>query len=238
MATRRETPDILGSFTEPSPIIQRQRSQDDPPPWAGPGLAPERLSAWLDELAHTLPLCAEVLGRDRVLAWLQGLRERLERRETSTDGRRRLKEEAHHWILHDVGAKAAVLNLEVPGLISSRPYVVDIWACLGSRRSTEGVDLWVECRAGQPATAREVRQLARKAVDVYYAARAQRRDLWFDRLMLLAEGFDPPALEEASRLGVACIVWESGKRPSGRFDWEEKPLWLRKAEEVLEQLQG
>jgi len=101
--------------------------------------------------------------------------------------------------------------------------------------------MWIECKDRKsPVKRKDVLTLVRKAVDVYYSAHADKKDFWFDRLMLVSSApFDPKAITEANRYGVTCVLYDdAGYQIQACKEWKRKPRWLKEAERALDKLQG
>lgn len=262
MANRKRTPDILGDLlggsdptaAEQEPKMKGTEGEQVSLPIEGfekPKKSKKRVKAkdsdieyfesLLDRGASALELVAEVLGRPRLVKWLDEMKvvfsgedvvmeeEQEEKREQSTG----FKQKVATWTENHFGATSATVDYSANGLTTKMPYEVDIWAHFNGENSRTDLEMWVECRESRNSVkSRDILNLVRKATDVFNAAHTVKQEFWFDRLMIVSSApFEDSALEIAVQRGVICVLCDgAGYELQTEENWRLKPSWLRDAE--------
>lgn len=256
MANRKKTPDILGDLLGgaklPKPQSKANVTEGEqaelPIPENNNKTASrkktnkskeadaEYFEGLLYRGAGALELVAEVLGRRRLIEWLDEMRTFFGGQEPDS-GRKgpslAFKQNVATWAENYLGAESSTIGYLANGMESSDPYEVDVWGHIKGESSRNDLEIWFECRdGGNPVTKEDILNFVRKAVDVFEAAHTIKQEFWFDRLMLVSSvPFDDGALSYAQEEGVVCILSDgSGYQLLTEENWRLKPGWLRKAE--------
>ncbi|NQT71464.1 MAG: hypothetical protein HQ553_01690 [Chloroflexi bacterium] len=262
MATRKKTPDILGDLLggSESPAEEKESKTEFsegeqatlPIKEFGKRKTVRKTSkskesdvdyfeSLLDRGAGALELVAEVLGRNRIVQWLDEMKKSFGEKDAEVEierGRRKspsivYKQRVANWVENNLGAASATIDYPANGLSTRRPYEVDVWGHMKGESSRNDIEIWVECKSnGTAVKRRDISTLVKRAIDVFHAAHTVKQEFWFDRLMLVsATAFEDGALELADEEGVTCIQYdETGCQFMTEDNWKLKPSWLRDAE--------
>ncbi|NQT71376.1 MAG: hypothetical protein HQ553_01235 [Chloroflexi bacterium] len=245
MVDRRTTPDILAALgalpkekTEPNLGADLDSSLNQSPN-KPVQKSPERLEETFSRAVQSVVSLGRVLGRRKLIHWLDEIRDTIvAQKEEETAGVLSISD-VSGWLRKRLGAASTIRHYLATGRIVEHPYKVDIWTRFNGKPTR--IDMWIECKDQKsPIKRKDVLALVRKAVDVFYAAHADKKDFWFDRLMLISSApFDPKAIEAANRYGVTCVIYDGATyRIEAYKDWQRKPRWLDEAEIALDRLQG
>lgn len=245
MVDRRNTPDILASMgalpkerilssrdRHPDAIIHQSFDQSS-------HVSTEGVEETLTRATQALTALGGVLGRKKLIRWLDEIRDTILTQKDQGFSSQLSIPDITIWLTKHLKAANTAPYYLITGRIVEHPYKVDIWARF-IRRQTQ-TEMWIECwDKNSLVKPKDILSLVRKAVDVFYAAHADKRVFSFDRLMLISSSpFDPIAIAAANRYGVSCVLYDNLKYTfQACEDWQQKPKWLAKAEETLEELQG
>ena len=256
---RKGTPDILGDLlrvgkppeSEPEEIptsnindgaglgVKEQTAPEQP---SSPVIMnPTDIEAQFAQATNTLALLAPVVGSQRLLEWLDDMRNTLGRKNRQSAQAAMAKPNIATWVKQHYNARMAAVDHMATGLLVNVRYNVDVWARINCEQFHTEYDLWVEYREQNSSIKKQnIYSLVRKGIDVFYAARAHKRDFWFDRLMLVSSSpFDLSTISLAEEYGVICVLYDGTDfEVKTDIDWQQKPTWLKQAEEALEGLQG
>ncbi|MBT4512747.1 MAG: hypothetical protein HOC20_11125 [Chloroflexi bacterium] len=259
MVERKGTPDILGDLLsvgkppkrEPEDIsnsglnVEAASVNKDQPvakqPSVPVNMNPTDIEAQFAQATNTLALLAPVVGSQRLLEWLDDMRNTLGRKDRQSAQSIQAKPNIAAWVKQHLSARMAAVDHMATGLLVNVRYNVDVWARINCEQFNTEYDLWVEYREKNASIkTKDIYSLVRKGIDVFYAARAHKRDFWFDRLMLVSSSpFDLSTISLAEDYGVICVLYDGTDfEIKTDIDWQLKPTWLRHAEEALEGLQG
>ena len=245
MVDRRNTPDILATLgalpKEKTEIRQgaklgfsSEQSQE-----AVMQESSEHLEEIINRAAQSVVSLGRIMGKRKLVDWLDEIRDTIViQKDRETAGLLSIPDVAV-WLKKSLGAAITTRNYLTTGRVIEHPYKVDIWARIPGKQTQ--IDMWIECKDRKsPVKRKDVLTLVRKAVDVYYSAHADKKDFWFDRLMLVSSApFDPKAITEANRYGVTCVLYDdAGYQIQACKEWKRKPRWLKEAERALDKLQG
>ena len=259
MATRKRTPDILGDLLggSESPAEEKEskaefsegeqatlpikefRKQKTVRKTSKPKEADvDYFESLLDRGAGALELVAEVLGRNRIVQWLDEMKASFGETDVEIKRDRKspsivYKQRIANWVENNLGAESTAIDYPANGLSTRRPYEVDVWGHMKGENSRNDIEIWVECKSnGTAVKRRDISTLVKRAIDVFHAAHTVKQEFWFDRLMMVsATSFEDSALELAEQEGVTCIQYdETGCQFVTEDNWKLKPSWLRDAE--------
>ncbi|MFC2027856.1 hypothetical protein ACFLU3_04130 [Chloroflexota bacterium] len=259
MATRKKTPDILGDLLGGSESSAEEKdTQTDCSEGKQASLpikeftkqkSPRKTSkpkevdiayfeSLLDRGAGALELIAEVLGRNRIVQWLDEMKMSFGEKDVEVERVRKspsiaYKQRVANWVENNLGATSTTIDYPANGLSTRRPYEVDVWGHMKGEGSRNDIEIWIECKSnGSAVKRRDISTLVKRAIDVFHAAHTVKQEFWFDRLMILsATAFEDGALELAEQEGVTCIQYdETGCEFLTEDNWKLKPSWLRDAE--------
>lgn len=203
--------------------------------WRSPDLDREYVEDLLIRAGSALDLVAEVLGRRRLVQWLDDMKERFSTdiapdRKPATSS---FKRSAAAWAENHLGAQSTTIGYQANGVEAKEPYDVDIWAHFKGEGSQADLDIWIQCREAEtPTTKAEIINMVEKAGDVFQAAHMGKQEFYFDRVMLVSSApFDPEALAAAEQHGVSCIRYDGiSYLFQSEGNWKLKPNWMREAE--------
>ena len=253
MADRRSTPDILGDLLGGSPPpssqlkFQESALKKIPAKQSGGDTEIPRVSesgevdtnyfeTLLEHAASALVLVAEVLGHQKLVDWLEEMRDVFTTDETVTTRKapaEAFKQNAANWAKKHLGAKMATVCYLASGAMVKSPYEVDVWAQFKGEGAQSDLDVWIECRDSEESVKKkDIMKLVQKATDVFHAAHAEKQDFWFDRMMLISNSaFDHGTLELAEQIGIACVSYDGTSYSfKTKGNWKLKPNWLRDVE--------
>jgi len=257
MANRKKTPDILGDLLggnnlvapespaktvtsktkhKAHPAGQPKTSTSDQQTGKPAESDAEYFETLLDRAASALELVAEVLGRRRLVRWLDEMKEAFSTEESASDRKipsATFRQNCASWATNHLGAESTTMRYLANGLSSGEPYEVDIWAHFKGEGSQNDLDIWIECVDSEPSIKRKhILKLVDKATDVFHAAHTEKQEFWFDRLMLVSTSpFDASALELAEQEGVVCILYDGTSYVfQSEGNWKLKPKWFREAQ--------
>ncbi|MFO8101938.1 MAG: hypothetical protein R6U37_07230 [Dehalococcoidia bacterium] len=251
MVDRRNTPDILGDLLggspPPAPSNSQKEAEKSSAKQSG-GLSevskstdleqkdPQYFENLLEHAASALVLVGQVLGHQRLVAWLDEMRDIFASDETVAARKapeESFKQSTANWAERRLGAKTTDIHYKANGLAVTDPYEVDVWAHFKGEGAQSDLDVWLECRdVEEPVRKSDIMKFVQKGTDVFHAAHTGKQDFWFDRLILVStSSFDVLALELADQVGVTCVscddtTYEFQSNPN----WKLKPGWLRDAE--------
>jgi len=255
MANRKKTPDILGDLLGggrlPNPqsktnMAEGEQAQlpipekDKPASRKKTNKSKEADVEYFEGLlyrgAGALELVAEVLGRRRLIEWLDDMKAFFGGQESSSDKKGpslAFKQKVASWAENYLSAETTTIGYLANGLSATDPYEIDVWGHLKGESSRNDLEIWIECREGGGQIVQEdIFNFVKMAVDVFEAAHTIKQEFWFDRLMMVSSvPFDDSALSFAKQEGVVCILSDgSGYQLLTEENWRLKPSWLRKAE--------
>ncbi len=251
MGIRKKTPDILGSLlggrsaapTSPTnaddtPSMQEtptlQRPPATPPPSSDDGDA-EYGEGLLSSAAAKIKAASKVLDRQRLLDWLDQMQQIFgDKDATKTPSKETsLTFRAAEWAQRHLKAVAVATDYRATGLKTEIPYIVDICAHLKGERFRPDMNLWIDCKAeNENVTKQDLLEFVEKATDVFHAARADKQEFGFDRIMIVSMvPFEKNVLDTADEYGVICVFYDrtSFIIQSDPY-WKLKPRWLKDAE--------
>ena len=215
MATRKKTPDILGDLLggNESPADEKEAKgefsegkqaslpikeftkQKVPRKTSKPKEADiDYFESLLDRGAGALELVASVLGRNRIVQWLDEMRKSFGETDVEVEierGRKSpsivYKQRVANWVENNLGATSTTIDYPANGLSTRRPYEVDVWGHMKGENSRNDIEIWVECKSnGTAVKRRDISTLVKRAIDVFHAAHTVKQEFWFDRLMIVS----------------------------------------------------